>query len=134
MGVRTPFVFLALLLTTACAPRIAVRQPTAAAAGLRVVRAGHATIWLDMNGFRVATDPVFVGWLWMLPRADELGLDPDHLPPIDTVLVSHTHMDHFDPWSIDKIPGPVPVLFPAASTDAPVASAFYRRMVARHPT
>lgn len=131
---RIPYFLIALWVLTACAPRIAVRQPTQTDAGLRIVRAGHATIWLDIDGFRVATDPIFVGWLWMLPRADALGLDPENLPEIDTVLVSHTHMDHFDPWSIDKIPGRVPVLFPAASSDAPVRSEFYRRLVKAHPT
>lgn len=129
-----PSFLIALLVLTACAPRVVVRQPTQPAAGLRIVRAGHATLWLDLDGFRVATDPVFVGWLWMLPRADALGLDPQNLPGIDAVLISHTHMDHFDPWSINQIPGTVPVLFPSASSDATGKSDFYRRLVQGHPT
>lgn len=131
---RLVLILLFGVLAGACAPRVSVREPSAAAAGLRVVRAGHATVWLDVAGFRVLTDPLFVGWLWMFPRADALGLDPDHLPPVDAAVVSHSHMDHFDPWSIDHIPGPVPVLFPQAVPTAPLDGAFYRRMVRRQPT
>jgi L-ascorbate metabolism protein UlaG (beta-lactamase superfamily) len=126
---------LTLLTLAACAPRVAV-PPTAGepATGLRIVRAGHATVWVDLNGFRVLTDPVFMGWLWAFPRRDELGLDPQHLPPVDAVVVSHTHMDHFDPWSIAQVKARVPVLFPAATTQPLVKGDLYRDMVRGKPT
>ena len=86
-----------------------------------------------MDGFRVLTDPVFEGWLWMMSRSDELGLDPANLPPVDAVLISHTHMDHFDPWSIAQVKPRVPVLFAAAETSPAHPSVFYRDMVHGKP-
>jgi L-ascorbate metabolism protein UlaG (beta-lactamase superfamily) len=117
-----------------CAPRIAVRDPIPLTPTLNVVRAGHATVWVDMAGFRVLTDPVFLGWLMVLERQDELGLDPDALPPVDAVVVSHTHMDHFDPWSIAQLNQPTPVLFPAATSDPIYPGEFYHKLVEGHPT
>lgn len=126
---------LLVALVAACAPRVAV-QPTVhePATGLRVVFAGHATVWVDLDGFRVITDPVFLGWLWMLPRQDNLGLDPQNLPPVDAVVISHTHMDHYDPWSIAQIKPRVPVFFPADTTQPAVPADFYLNMVKGKPT
>ncbi len=104
------------LLTAACAPRIAVAPETRAGQeAIRVVRAGHATVWVDVAGFRVLTDPLFVGWLWFFPRNEALGLDPAALPPVDAAVISHSHMDHFDPWSLAQMPAGVPVFFPPES-------------------
>jgi L-ascorbate metabolism protein UlaG (beta-lactamase superfamily) len=108
---------LALLLTIlSCAPRIAA--PRAAEfrdGGLHVVRGGHATVWIDLNGFRVMTDPLLLGWLYMFPRNEPLGFDRDALPATDLAVISHSHMDHFDPWSLSKLPPGAPVFFPPDS-------------------
>jgi N-acyl-phosphatidylethanolamine-hydrolysing phospholipase D len=62
---------------------------------------GHATLLIQMGGVSFLTDPIWsptaspVSWLgprrWVPP-----GLDLDALPPIDFVLVSHSHYDHLD--------------------------------------
>lgn len=118
-----------------CSPLLTARPDVTVPTGLRMVRAGHATVWIDMDGFRVLTDPLFGGWLAFFPRNDALGMDPDHLPPVDTVLISHSHMDHYDPESIDRIQTKTPVLFPWAASGPTLGSgAFYRNLVKRHPT
>jgi N-acyl-phosphatidylethanolamine-hydrolysing phospholipase D len=114
--VRTALLLMALLLSfTACAPRLAVVPVAESNGELRIIRAGHATVWLDMGGFRVMTDPLFLGWLWMFPRHEPLGLDPADLPPVDAVVISHPHFDHFDPPSLRRIGGTIPILFPPDS-------------------
>jgi N-acyl-phosphatidylethanolamine-hydrolysing phospholipase D len=62
---------------------------------------GHATLLVQMGGLSFLTDPIWsptaspISWLgprrWVAP-----GLDLDALPPLDFVLVSHSHYDHLD--------------------------------------
>ncbi len=118
-----------------CAPAVTARPDVIPESGLRILRAGHATVWIDLNGFRVLTDPLFGGWLAFFPRNDALGVHTDALPPIDTVLISHSHMDHYEPESIDLIQSKTPILFPWAESGPTLLSgSFYRKLVKRHPT
>ncbi len=127
--------FLGASVSSGCSPAVTVRPDIPTGEGLKIVRAGHATVWIDLDGFRVLTDPLFGGWLAFFPRNDALGLDPGALPPVDTVLISHSHMDHYDPESIDRIQTRTPVLFPWAESGPTLKSgAFYQRLVKRHPT
>jgi L-ascorbate metabolism protein UlaG (beta-lactamase superfamily) len=72
-----------------------------AASGLRATWLGHSTVLIEIDGYRVLTDPVWG------PRASPSSLaGPKRfqpvpialrdLPPIDLVLVSHDHYDHLD--------------------------------------
>ena len=70
-------------------------------ADLRVSFVGHATMLLQMDGLNVLTDPVWSQRVspvtWAGPkRANAPGIDFEHLPPIDVVLLSHNHYDHLD--------------------------------------
>ncbi len=65
---------------------------------------GHATVLLNFYGTTIMTDPVFsnrvganlgIGTLGRKRRVAP-ALKLDELPPIDLVLLSHAHMDHFD--------------------------------------
>lgn len=69
--------------------------------GLRVTWLGHSTVLIEIDGYRVLTDPVWG------PRASPSRLiGPKRfqpvpvalraLPPIDLVIVSHDHYDHLD--------------------------------------
>ena len=69
--------------------------------GLRATWLGHSTVLMEIDGYRVLTDPVWG------PRASPSRLaGPKRfqpvpvalraLPPIDLVLVSHDHYDHLD--------------------------------------
>jgi len=80
-------------------PRAAwTRRPDS---GLRATWLGHSTVLIEIDGYRVLTDPVWG------PRASPSRLaGPKRfqpvpvplraLPPIDLVLVSHDHYDHLD--------------------------------------
>ncbi len=71
------------------------------ASGLRVTWLGHSTFYLEIEGHRVLTDPV-----WS-PRASPLGfvgpkrwypplIALQDLPRPDVVVISHDHYDHLD--------------------------------------
>src|SRR5574337_1186155 len=71
------------------------------ASGLRSTWLGHSTVLIEIDGFRVLTDPVwgpraspsrFAGPKRFQPVPVALSA----LPPIDLVLVSHDHYDHLD--------------------------------------
>ena len=67
-------------------------------------RLGHSTVLLKLDGKFWLTDPVFsercgvrVGPVTIgLKRLVEPALALRHLPPVDLVLLSHAHTDHFD--------------------------------------
>lgn len=72
--------------------------------GVHAAWVGHSTVLLKIDGTMVITDPVFsercgvrIGPVTIgLKRLVEPALRIPHLPPIDIVLLSHAHMDHFD--------------------------------------
>ena len=69
--------------------------------GLRATWLGHSTVLLEMEGFRVLTDPVWSERVspvtWTGPRRfHPVPVSIDELPPLDAVLVSHDHYDHLD--------------------------------------
>jgi L-ascorbate metabolism protein UlaG (beta-lactamase superfamily) len=68
---------------------------------VQVTWLGHSTVLLSIDGKRFLTDPV-----WYQRVSPFTGLGPKrffqvpvslhHLPPIDFILLSHDHYDHFD--------------------------------------
>ena len=69
--------------------------------GLRATWLGHSTVLLEIDGWRVLTDPVwgpraspsrFVG----PKRFQPVPVAMSDLPPLDAVLISHDHYDHLD--------------------------------------
>jgi L-ascorbate metabolism protein UlaG (beta-lactamase superfamily) len=68
-------------------------------AGLRITWLGHSTLLLEVDGFRVLTDPVFGERASPVSFAGARRFHPtparvDELPPLDAVLLSHDHYDH----------------------------------------
>jgi L-ascorbate metabolism protein UlaG (beta-lactamase superfamily) len=69
--------------------------------GLRATWLGHSTVLLEMNGWRVLTDPVWgpraSPTRFMGPkRFQPVPVAMSDLPKLDAVLVSHDHYDHLD--------------------------------------
>jgi L-ascorbate metabolism protein UlaG (beta-lactamase superfamily) len=67
--------------------------------GLRVTWLGHSTVLLELDGYRVLTDPVFGERASPVSFAGPRRFHPTpaalaELPPLDAVLLSHDHYDH----------------------------------------
>jgi N-acyl-phosphatidylethanolamine-hydrolysing phospholipase D len=69
---------------------------------------GHATLLVQMGGRTFLTDPIWsrtaspVSWLG--PRRYVApGLDLTALPPIDFVVISHSHYDHLDLATLEQL-------------------------------
>ena len=78
-----------------------IARPRADASTYTATWIGHSTILLQMGGLNVITDPVFSERAspvqWAGPRrVMPSALSLEALPPIDIVLLSHSHYDHFD--------------------------------------
>jgi N-acyl-phosphatidylethanolamine-hydrolysing phospholipase D len=83
----------------------AVRFARSATNELRVSWIGHSTFLLQIGGLNVLTDPMFSERAspvrWAGPRRlTPPGIALEALPPVDLILHSHDHYDHFDVASI----------------------------------
>jgi L-ascorbate metabolism protein UlaG (beta-lactamase superfamily) len=88
-------------------------------AGISAAWIGHATFLVNLEGTMILTDPVFgekigVSLLGLTTLGPERFVPPalslQDLPPIDLVLLSHAHMDHFDIATLRRLPRDVPVI------------------------
>ncbi len=82
--------------------------PAERVAGCEVTMIGHASILIQVAGLNVLVDPVWSdragpGGLLGPRRANSPGISFEHLPPIDTVLVSHNHYDHLDAKTLARL-------------------------------
>jgi N-acyl-phosphatidylethanolamine-hydrolysing phospholipase D len=85
-----------------------IARPRANANDYTATWIGHSTVLLQLGELNVITDPVFSQRAfpiqWAGPRR---VMDPavaiDMLPPIDVVLLSHTHYDHLDKPAVRRL-------------------------------
>jgi N-acyl-phosphatidylethanolamine-hydrolysing phospholipase D len=82
-------------------------------ATLSALWVGHATVLLRFGRRMVLTDPNLGGRVVVVPRVTPPSLTPHELPPVDVVVVSHLHIDHFDPWTLRRVSHRAEVLYPA---------------------
>jgi L-ascorbate metabolism protein UlaG (beta-lactamase superfamily) len=63
---------------------------------------------IETGNLVILTDPVFrlLGLFRAAPREYTL----DRLPHADLILVSHRHLDHWDPWTMRRLPKEVPLV------------------------
>ena len=67
---------------------------------------GHASFLIQFTDLNVLVDPNFANWLFLLKRLKRSGLRLGDLPPIDLVLLTHAHFDHFHKPTLRKLPEP----------------------------
>jgi len=78
-----------------------LRLPRGAVRENRITWIGHSSFLCQMGGFNILTDPVWgpraspVSWAGPR-RLVPPGVAMDAMPPVDLVLQSHDHYDHFD--------------------------------------
>ena len=86
-------------------------QPIKKDARLAIIWVGHATVLVQIDDKVILTDPVFTSTVGQhSKRLVEPGIDPDKLPPVDAVLVSHMHFDHLSLGSLSMIEDKVRML------------------------
>jgi L-ascorbate metabolism protein UlaG (beta-lactamase superfamily) len=86
---------------------------------------GHATVLFNFFGSWVLTDPALERRIGIGRGSAKLGprrliepaLRPDELPRIDTVLLSHAHMDHTDLGTLRFLPRDIPVVVQPGNRD-----------------
>lgn len=79
---------------------------------------GNATVLIQYAGFTILTDPNFLhkgdyahlGYGLKSQRLTEPAMALDQLPPIDLVLLSHLHGDHFDQMVQQQLSRDLPVV------------------------
>ncbi len=87
---------------------------------------GTATVILRYGGFTILTDPNFLhrgeqvhlGFALTSERLTEPALPVDRLPPIDFVLLSHLHEDHFDRLVERELDRTLPILTTPRAAEA----------------
>lgn len=76
-------------------------RPIDEGARLAVLWVGHATALVQVDDKVILTDPVFTSSVGQFSkRLVEPGVDPENLPPIDAVVISHLHFDHLSLGSL----------------------------------
>lgn len=104
--------------------------------GLFAAWLGHSTVLLKIDGLTVLTDPVFsrrvgirLGPMTVgLQRIVEPALHVAELPPIDVIVLSHAHMDHFDIRSLRRLESRHTTVITAARTSDLLRPRRYRRV------
>ena len=64
---------------------------------------GHSSLMININGYKILTDPLFEKKISIVgPRRfnGALPLNPEKLADIDVVIISHDHYDHLSKYSI----------------------------------
>ena len=76
----------------------------------RIEYVGHATVWVDLDGVRLLTDPLLRNRVAHLRRASPVSARTRR--GVDAVLISHAHYDHLDLPSLEKLGKKVPIVVP----------------------
>lgn len=78
---------------------------------------GHASFLIQFTDLNVLIDPNFANWLFLLKRIKRSGLKIGDLPPIDLVLLTHAHFDHFHKPTLRRLPHPKMGIMPRGVGD-----------------
>ena len=73
---------------------------------------GHASFLVQFSTLNALVDPNFANWLFLLKRLRRPGLHLRDLPPIDLVLLTHAHFDHFHKPTLRRLPSPKVCVLP----------------------
>ena len=82
--------------------------------GTRLTFLGHATAVVEMDGVRLVTDPVLRRLVGPLYRRVPQPLTEPLTDP-DVILISHLHLDHYDPRSLRLFRRDTPVVAPVGA-------------------
>ncbi len=98
--------------------------PTSAQTGT-LTFIGNATVLLQIGGITILTDPTFIHkhqqtWLGgglHTTRLTDPAMELEDLPPLDLILLSHFHGDHFDEVAERDLDHTLPIVTPPQSAE-----------------
>jgi L-ascorbate metabolism protein UlaG (beta-lactamase superfamily) len=76
----------------------------------RIEYVGHATVFVDLDGVRLLTDPLLRNRVAHLRRSTPVSARA--LRGVDAVLISHAHYDHLDLPSLERLGKKLPIVVP----------------------
>lgn len=81
---------------------------------MKITQLGHASLYAESGGLRLLIDPVFIdphheGMFEVFPPRK---IDWDRMPPFELLILTHRHLDHFDPATLARLPRDVEVIIP----------------------
>jgi L-ascorbate metabolism protein UlaG (beta-lactamase superfamily) len=86
-------------------------------AGADLTFVGHNTVVIRDQGTTIVVDPLFLPTSLAYPTSYQpVGLD--EIGPLDAVLVTHSHRDHFDPATLLRIPANTTIYVPAVARES----------------
>jgi L-ascorbate metabolism protein UlaG (beta-lactamase superfamily) len=103
---------------------VAEQDPSAPEVEDSILFIGNATMLVRLGGFTFLTDPTFVhrhekvsiGYGMTTTRLTDPAMEIADLPPLDFILLSHLHGDHFDQVAQEQLDHALPILTtPAAA-------------------
>lgn len=84
-------------------PESALADFDALRAPSRLFWIGHASFLLELDGIRLAIDPIFGRAGGVVPRVTKAAAQARELTGLHAVLITHGHHDHLDARSIDAL-------------------------------
>jgi L-ascorbate metabolism protein UlaG (beta-lactamase superfamily) len=83
-------------------------RPPAAGEPARITWLGHASFLVQLDGVSLLVDPALLPSIFGgVERNVPPGVPVERLPSVDAVLVSHSHYDHLDLPTIERVRAPV---------------------------
>jgi len=73
---------------------------------LNVTWLGHSSLMINIDGYKILTDPVFEKRISIFGPTRFNGdapLDIQRIPKIDAVIISHDHYDHLNKYSVQRL-------------------------------
>jgi N-acyl-phosphatidylethanolamine-hydrolysing phospholipase D len=83
---------------------------------LSVVWVGHATVLMRFAHRFILADPNLGGNIFIQQRITPPSLTPEEIPPLQLIVLSHTHVDHFDTATFARLPRDTEVIFPPGAS------------------
>ena len=73
---------------------------------LNVTWLGHSSLLINIDGYKILTDPVFEKRISILGPTrfnGDVPMNIQQIPQIDVVIVSHDHYDHLNKFSVQRL-------------------------------
>ncbi|WP_373876480.1 MBL fold metallo-hydrolase [Paenibacillus spongiae] len=78
---------------------------------------GHSTFLIQHSGLNIVTDPVWALQMGFQKRLTNPGIPIADMPPVDIVLISHSHYDHLHMRSLLALKGSKMLIVPVGLAD-----------------